>query len=393
MRTYCKSNTLLLAMLAVAISMVAVRCTKEGVNAGNVSRALVDRPDSTVFSQFGDSTKVVNADVVADVNDVVKQEGVQTLINRYCASANCHGGRIEPMLDSYESIMTMVTPGNPEGSMLFELITTSDLNKAMPPITYGADMSITEKTKIYNWIKNGAKRSPGLEDYRPTAVSLLTNGCSSANCHNQASLGGNWARRSSISIAPTDTVNFTFVQPGGTVSNISQLKEPKLSEVWNAYKDSVRKFYADTVANASFRPIKIMNTPSTPSNTRAPLNTYDDLLLMVIYPKSVRSNTSIVYTDPVSGKAYRVRGDYLNASSSVLSRVDSTIILANPRTGVYNTTHQGAMAYDDGGLSPSEIAIIKGWYFLDPNIPEVWKYGIGNAGIFKYRKTGNIIKK
>ena len=46
------------------------------------------------------------------------------------------------------------------------------------------------------------------------------------------------------------------------------------------------------------------------------------------------------------------------------------------------------MAYGDGGLKPHEIALIKAWYFADPNIPAVWKYGNANAGIFKYRKTG-----
>jgi len=51
------------------------------------------------------------------------------------------------------------------------------------------------------------------------------------------------------------------------------------------------------------------------------------------------------------------------------------------------------MAYGDGGLKPNEVALIKAWYFADPNIPDVWKYGIANVGIFKYRKTGNIITK
>ena len=51
------------------------------------------------------------------------------------------------------------------------------------------------------------------------------------------------------------------------------------------------------------------------------------------------------------------------------------------------------MAYGDGGLKPHEVALIKAWYFADPNIPDVWKYGNANAGIFKYRKTGTIIKK
>ena len=78
----------------------------------------------------------------------------------------------------------------------------------------------------------------------------------------------------------------------------------------------------------------------------------------------------------------------------MLSRVDSTLLLANPRTGVFASRHQGDMAYDDGGLTPSEIAIIKAWYFADPNIPDVWKYGqaIG-TGIFKYKKSGQIILK
>jgi hypothetical protein len=51
------------------------------------------------------------------------------------------------------------------------------------------------------------------------------------------------------------------------------------------------------------------------------------------------------------------------------------------------------MAYGDGGLKSHEIALVKAWYFADPNIPNVWKYGNANAGIFKYRKTGTIIKQ
>jgi hypothetical protein len=51
------------------------------------------------------------------------------------------------------------------------------------------------------------------------------------------------------------------------------------------------------------------------------------------------------------------------------------------------------MAYGDGGLSRSEIALIKAWYFADPNIADVWIYGTDGSGIFKYRKTGTIIKK
>ena len=113
----------------------------------------------------------------------------------------------------------------------------------------------------------------------------------------------------------------------------------------------------------------------------------------IMYPKSARSNTSVQYIDPVTLKPYYVKGNYLNVSSSMVSRIDSTLLLANPYTGVYNTAHQGDMAYGDGGMKSSEIALVKAWYFADPNIPAVWKYGNGNAGIFKYRKTGKIIKQ
>jgi hypothetical protein len=123
-----------------------------------------------------------------------------------------------------------------------------------------------------------------------------------------------------------------------------------------------------------------------------PLNTYDDILLDIYYPKSVRSNSSVVYTDG-SGNKFYVKGDPLNAASAIVSRVDSTLLVANPRTGVYSANQQGDMAYGDGGLKSSEIALIKAWYFADPNVPTVWKYGQANAGIFKYRKTGKIIKQ
>jgi len=82
----------------------------------------------------------------------------------------------------------------------------------------------------------------------------------------------------------------------------------------------------------------------------------------------------------------------MNASSTLMTRVDSTLLVANPRTKVFATAQQGDMAYGDGGLRPSEIAIVKGWYFLDPNIPDAWKYGLDGTGIMKYRKSGNIIK-
>jgi hypothetical protein len=163
--------------------------------------------------------------------------------------------------------------------------------------------------------------------------------------------------------------------------------------VWTAYKDSVKKFYSDTVAFASFRPWKTFATPRSALSTRGPMNTYDDIMMDIMYPKSARSNSSVQYTNPVTLITYYSKGNYLNVTSSVVSRIDSTLLLANPYTGVYATSHQGDMAYGDGGLKSNEVALIKAWYFADPNIPAGWKYGNANAGIYKYRKTGTIIKQ
>jgi hypothetical protein len=264
----------------------------------------------------------------------------------------------------------------------------------MPPVNYGVDLTVTEKSIIYNWIKNGAKDYPTLVDFRPAAIALIGIGCSSGNCHNQSTATGGWARKGLLGALTTaDSSTYFFQnQTTGSITMYPQLKEPKLTSVWAAYKDSVRKFYADTLANATFRPYKTFALPVSSMSTRGPLNTYDDILFDILVPKSVRSNTSVVFIDG-TGKSYYARGDNFNATSSMLSRVDTTILLANPRLKVWATKNQGDMAYSDGGLRPSDIAIIKAWYFSDPNIPEVWKYGTDGAGIFKYTYSGKIIVK
>lgn len=381
--------------MLVVVLLLGASCSKTGTNAKLLSRALVDQPDSTVFSAFYDSTVVSKPGLTPDVNDIVVVKGVLSILKNNCVSSSCHGaGGVSPDLSTYAAVKRLVVPGNPEASELFQLITTSDMNKAMPPVNYGVDLSVTEKTVIYNWIKNGAKEQPGLEDYRATAISLITTGCTSANCHNTATATGAWARKGLFPVTAADTTSFVYINPGtGSTTIYCQLKEPLMSQVWNGYKDSVRRFYADTIANASFRPFKTLTTPISASSTRGPLNNYDDIILDIIVPKSVRSNSSVQFTHPTTGVRYYARADALNASSTMLSRVDSTLVVANPRTGIFNTTHHGDMAYGDGGLTPSEIAIIKAWYFADPNIPDVWKYGLTGSGIFRYRKSGSIITR
>lgn len=395
-----KKNRLIQAASIFALVLITsaslFQCKKEGVLAKDLDRSFTGGADSTVYAAFYESNTVSPSNTTLDVNDIIKFRGVQTILHEYCATSNCHGGPIAPKFDTYEQIVKYVVPGNVAASKLWDYITTNDFNKAMPPVNSNHELSITDKAIIYNWINNGAKERPDLADFRPAAVSLIGTGCGSANCHNQATATGGWARKGLLgNLTTADTTTYVYINPAnGSGSFYCLVTNNTLrDQVWNAYKDSVKKFYGDTITYASFRPWKTLAAPRSASSTRGPLQNYDDILMDIMVPKSVRSNSSVQYTDPVTGVQYYAKANAIDASSSLVTRVDSTLLLANPYTGVYATNHQGDMAYGDGGLRPSEIALIKAWYFADPNIPTVWKYGLNNAGIFKYRNTGAIIKQ
>ena len=355
-------KTAALFMSVMFLSMSLFQCRKSGDIIKDLDRTYTGGADSTVYASFYESNKITPSDATADVNDIIKFRSVQTVIHEYCGTSNCHGGPIAPKFSTYADVMKFVTPGNPSASKLWEFITTNDFNKAMPPVNSSHELNTSDKGLIYNWIRNGAKERPDLADFRPAAIRLIVDGCGSANCHNQATATGGWARKGLLgALTTSDTTQFTYVNPiTGAITIYCQLSNATLrNQVWTAYKDSVKRFYSDTVANASFRPYKIFGTPVSALSTRGPLQNYDDILMDIWYPKSIRSNSSVVYTDPVTLKQYYVRGNYLNATSSMVSRVDSTVVLANPFTGVFAANHQGDMAYGDGGLK---------WLSLKPGI-------------------------
>lgn len=396
------------------LSASVFQCTKEGELAKQLNRAYTAPADSTVYASFYDNHTISTADAVPDVNDIINSRGVQRIMWEYCGTSNCHGGakdasgatipgKVKPQFGTYADIMKYVTPGNPGASKFWEYVTTNDFDNAMPPVNTGLEMSNRDKSILYNWIINGAKERPDLRDFRPAAIRLLVDGCGSANCHNQATATGGWARRGLLTPAPynmtsADTGQYTYQNPTTlSITVYCQLLNTAsnnnlMTRVWNDYKDSVKRFYADTAANASFRPWKTVSTPVSALSTRGPLQNYDDIIMDILYPKSVRTNSSVVYTDPVSLKQYYVRGNPLVSTDCFVRRMDSTLIYRNPLTLV-ETSKNGSMAFDDGGFSPSEVALFKAWYFADPNIPDVWKYGIGNVGIFKYRKSGTWITR
>jgi hypothetical protein len=392
--SFIKALTFFLGVILLTTSLF--QCTKVGDNIEHLDRSYPSIPDSTIYAAFNDNYTIPSADATPATNDVIKMRGVQTIVHEYCGTSNCHGGPISPKFNSYADVMKYVVAGQPEQSKLWEMITTNDFNKAMPPVNSSHELNTKDKAIIYNWIYNGARENPNLADFRPAAVRLINDGCGSANCHNQGTVAGSWAEKGILgtrySVVSTDTASFVIYDAStGAQSRYCQfINQTKLNQIWKDYKDSVKTYYADTINKASFRILKTFTTPWTTASRRGPLGSYDDVLVDIIIPKNIRSNSSVVYT--TGGVQYYSKSDPLNSNDCFIRRIDSTLLFLNPQTGTVNSVN-GSMSYQDGGLKPSEIALIKAWYFADPNIPDVWKYGKNNTGIFKYAKSGRLIIK
>ena len=384
-----KAITLFLGVFFLMASLF--QCTKIGDNIQQLDRYYPSTPDSSIYASFYSEYKIPTANTTPATNDIIKMRGVQTILHEFCGTSNCHAaGSIKPRFDtSYNDIMKLVVAGKPEESKLWEMITTNDFNKAMPPVNSNHELTTSDKAIIFNWIKNGSKRFPDLADFRPAAIRLIVDGCGSANCHNQGTVVGSWAEKGTIgtryNVTTTDTASFYIYNAGtGAQSRYCQfINETKLSQIWNDYKDSVKKFTADTIANASFRVFKTLTSPWATTNRRGPLGSYDDIIMDIMYPKGIRNYSYPCYTS--GGVNYYTHGNYKNNSDCFIRRIDSTLRYRTIEGGVEQSA-SGNMSYQDGGLSPSEIALIKAWYFADPNIPDIWKYGPTNNGIFRYNK-------
>ncbi|MDH7464009.1 c-type cytochrome [Chitinophagaceae bacterium 26-R-25] len=368
-------KTLAFMLCAVLISIVVVQCKKEGKNASSISRGLASSDiDSTIFSPFYDTT-VLSISTAKSINDSIITTGIQSIIKANCA--NCHNNNIKPNLVTFNDIKSLVVPGNPEASKLWQVLTTNDLNKAMPPITTEKTVSTEDKISIYNWIKNGANETPVLADYRPTAVRLITGGCT-AVCHNDNVCVGNWARKGNAAdfgrpLTTLDTISAPVhgampPNPPGCLAINDTLNK----RIWKTYQDSVVRYFTNVSSTDTVR-----KSPSSPLD---PLNTYNNLLFNICYPNALRS---VTVTNKVTKDLF---ASATSGNNNLLAKVDATISFKG-------FAKSGNMASGDGHLKSSEVAIIKGWYFLDPNIPDVWKYGNGTTPAFKDAQGNPILKK
>ena len=98
-----------------------------------------------------------------------------------------------------------------------------------------------------------------ISDRQPSGLLLMV---VAVNCHNQATAKGLWAEKRLLLYnrwyTAADTASFYFYDAGtGALRRYCQvINKTKLNPIWGDYKDSVKRYYADTIANASYRILK-----------------------------------------------------------------------------------------------------------------------------------------
>ena len=130
------------------------------------------------------------------------------LVSR-CASTGCHDAVTHKegyVFSSYSTTMTAVRSGNPGGSKLYQVITTTSGEGKMPPAG-SSQLTVTEKDSIRKWISYGALNENCGEicdtinpvTFSGTIWPILQTSCT--GCHTGASPSGNVALGSYSNVA------------------------------------------------------------------------------------------------------------------------------------------------------------------------------------------------
>ena len=95
-------------------------------------------------------------DDISQLPDVCFQTEILPIFKSNCALSGCHGGGGHgPSLSSYAGIMEGVTPGKPEKSRVYRVLSNVwSVESMMPP---DRPLSEENRSKIRVWIEQGAK--------------------------------------------------------------------------------------------------------------------------------------------------------------------------------------------------------------------------------------------
>lgn len=137
---------------------------------------------------------------IEDLDTVCFDTQILPILQTSCGISGCHDGSGEEIrIYDYNSIMEMVTPGDPHGSKLYRVITTINGENLMPP---KQPLSKEQRTLIQIWIAQGAINkvcdtlpvqneacdSTGIVSFSGQVFPILQSNC--IGCHNNSFANG-----------------------------------------------------------------------------------------------------------------------------------------------------------------------------------------------------------
>jgi hypothetical protein len=134
--------------------------------------------------------------LLPDTATVCFQEQVLPLINSNCAIADCHDASSEASLAGYNNIIGYVTPGKPNKSKIYELITTTSLLREFMPPSPQSPLTQNQINLISIWILQGAENNTCPEPpcdsvyvtFNGTVFPIIQDNC--YGCHSGSNPGG-----------------------------------------------------------------------------------------------------------------------------------------------------------------------------------------------------------
>lgn len=179
---------------------------------------------SPVNPGSGDTIPVITDEPVCDPDTVYFQNDVLPILISGCGMSGCHDAETAQervILTSYESVIRTgkITPGNPSGSKLYNVITTGESDDRMPPPPR-ASLTSEQIQLIRTWIEQGARNNfctadCDTSDYTySTAIQPLVN-TYCKGCHNSVLASGG-LNLESYSAVKSIAVNGSFL---GSISH------------------------------------------------------------------------------------------------------------------------------------------------------------------------------
>jgi uncharacterized membrane protein len=204
---------------------------------------------------------------IEELDTVCFDTQVLPILQTSCGISGCHGGgSAEAGFDAgnYTSILQAVSPGDPRGSKLYSVITSTFSETKMPP-----DRPLTkeQRTIIHIWIAQGAGNktcsngtNPGDGDtdsicFVQKILPLFISNCAMASCHDGLSQGEDnlYALNSYTSIrqhvAPFNpSSSDVYRAVNGNAEEF--MPPPPKSALTSAQKELMRKWIADGALNS-----------------------------------------------------------------------------------------------------------------------------------------------